>query len=203
MRTQILQRFKEGHLDYLVASDLAARGLDIESLPAVINLNIPQEYDFYLHRVGRTGRAGNKGAVYNLTNNSRELAYLNNHHQQIGLRLKPLEIVPLANMQTDAAMAEPWGKFLLSRGKRDRVGRGDILGFLVQSLGLEAQQVGTINILETHSIVDLPKSSLRHTKADLEELKIKGKTVKIRPYQVEEQQQRAKNIRDLKRDRRR
>ena len=65
-RTQALDAFKRGEIDFLVATDVAARGLDIVSLPCVINYDVPTHADDYVHRIGRTGRAGQEGRAFTL-----------------------------------------------------------------------------------------------------------------------------------------
>jgi superfamily II DNA/RNA helicase len=199
-RANILQRFRDGHIHFLVASDLAARGLDIESLPAVINLAIPEEYDFYLHRVGRTGRAGQKGAVYTLINSKREAAFLQNHHRLIGLPLKSLQVSP--HTPAEVPEGEKWVKYHLSRGKRDKVRKGDIAGLILNATDLSPDDIGTITIYDAYSLVDLPQRGFEQLQHQ-EELTIKGnKSFKIRKYQVEEAERKARSIKRLKKDRR-
>ncbi|MEZ4849182.1 MAG: DEAD/DEAH box helicase [Bacteroidia bacterium] len=202
-RDNILQRFKEGHIDYLVASDLAARGLDIPDLPAVINLSLPKEYDFYLHRVGRTGRAGNKGKVFNLISGDSDKIRLNNHHRSIGLAARTLEVEPATKSDHDFEEAMKWVKVHLSRGKRDKIRKGDIVGFLVNNSDLEADEVGTITIYESYSVVDLPQKGLDSLKKQGFDLKIKNKSIKVRRFQVEEQERKAQMVHKLKKDRKR
>ena len=200
-RANILNRFKEGHINYLVASDLAARGLDIPDLPAVINLAIPQEYDFYLHRIGRTGRAGNKGRVFNLLTSKAEVIRMKRHHGDIGLPIKTLELEAQENAVKTGNKSENWIKFHLSRGKRDKIRKGDVVGFLVNEAQLDADQIGTITIYESYTVVDLPQRVLEVLDSQ-SDLKIKGKTVKVRKYLLEEQQRKAKSVKRLKQDRR-
>ncbi len=66
VREQVLGRFRAGEIRVLVATDVAARGLDIDDVDAVINYDIPEEGEYYVHRIGRTGRAKHKGTAYNL-----------------------------------------------------------------------------------------------------------------------------------------
>ena len=201
-RLNILNRFQEGHIDYLVATDLAARGLDIDALPAVINLAIPEIFDYYLHRVGRTGRAGNKGKVFNLVASEKERLWLMNHHRFIDLPAKrlPLEAVDLS--QVKKSEEDRWVKYLFSRGKRDKIRKGDIVGFLVNQAELAADEIGTITIYETYSTVDLPQRAFEVLQSKEMPLKLKGKSLKIRKYKAEDQENRAKAVRQLKQDRR-
>ncbi|MEZ4828441.1 MAG: DEAD/DEAH box helicase [Bacteroidia bacterium] len=199
-RANILQRFKEGHINYLVASDLAARGLDIEDLPAVINLSIPKEYDFYLHRVGRTGRAGNKGEVFNLVRGEAEKVRLDNHHRVIGLALKPISIRTPEKPSTP--LDQRWIKVHISRGKRDKLMKGDIVGFMVNEASLTSEEIGTITIYDAYAIVDIPQQGFQTLRDQGDGLKIKGKSVKVRRFQQEEQERKDKSVEKLKKDRR-
>lgn len=201
-RKNILHRFKEDHIDFLVASDLAARGLDIPDLPAVINLSMPEEFDYYLHRIGRTGRAGNKGSVYNLILGDIEKAYMKNHHQKIELHILPIEINQNFVDKTEFQKNDKWVKFHLSRGKKDKIRKGDIVGFLLNlTEDLQAEEIGTITIFDQYAIVDLPLRAYEQLQKNEGPLKIKGKTVKVRKYQIEEQARRAQAVKKLLRDR--
>jgi ATP-independent RNA helicase DbpA len=201
-RQNILKRFKEKHINFLVASDLAARGLDVPELPAVINLNVPQEFDYYLHRVGRTGRAGRKGQVFNVIVSDIERIYLNKHHRDIGLKVEklPLEASDLKSLRVRET--DKWVKYHLSRGKRDKVRKGDIVGFLTNQAGLATDEIGTITLYEAYSIVDMPMRGFEALQALAEPLKLKGKSVKVRRFQLEEQERKAKAVQKLKQDRR-
>ncbi|MEM7372927.1 MAG: DEAD/DEAH box helicase [Bacteroidota bacterium] len=200
-RLNILRRFQEGHIDYLVATDLAARGLDIDALPAVINLAIPEIFDYYLHRVGRTGRAGNKGKVFNLVASDKERFWLTNHHQFIDLPVKRLPIEAADMSQVKTTEDEKWIKYLLSRGKRDKIRKGDIVGFLIHNAELTTDDIGTITIYDSYSTVDLPQRAYTLLSSREDPLKLKGKSLKIRKYQIEDQEKKAKAVRQLKQDR--
>jgi len=200
-RLNILKRFKEDHIDFLVASDLAARGLDIEALPAVINLSVPSEFEYYLHRVGRTGRAGAKGRVYTVLLSEMDKVFLSQHHRQIELPLNTLQVNPAETQALQTAVEDKWVKYHLSRGKRDKVRKGDIAGFLLNQTDLDASDIGTITIYDAYSIVDMPQRGY-HQLEYREDLKIKGKSLKIRRYQLEEQTRKAEAIKKLKKDRR-
>lgn len=65
-RTKVLDLFKSGQIDILVATDVAARGIDVDNIDAVFNFDLPQDTEYYVHRIGRTGRAGKSGRAYTL-----------------------------------------------------------------------------------------------------------------------------------------
>lgn len=200
-RANILNRFKSGHIDFLVASDLAARGLDIPDLPVVINLAMPEEFDFYLHRVGRTGRAGHKGKVYNLVLNRYEQQYMKNHHRLMELPISPLEVDVVDTQELEVDKADKWVKFHLSRGKQDKIRKGDVVGFLINEAQLEADEIGTITIYDSYAVVDMPLKGFQQLEQK-DKLTLKGKTVKVRKFQVEEQARKAQAVKRLLKDRR-
>jgi superfamily II DNA/RNA helicase len=95
-RNETLERFKDGKIDYLVASDVAARGLDIEDLPAVFNYDVPMHAEDYIHRIGRTGRAGRSGKAYTLATPS-DGVYVSSIEALIGTQIPRLNIEGFAN----------------------------------------------------------------------------------------------------------
>ena len=200
-RQNILKRFRDGHIHYLVASDLAARGLDIEDLPAVINMALPSEFDYYLHRVGRTGRAGRKGEVYNLVSSEIEAIRLKKHHKQIQLPIRSLEVTPWSRSEAQIASDHKWVKAHFSRGKKDKIRKGDIVGFLIHQTGVDPEAIGTITVYDSYSVVDLPQENLKQLASPADPLKIKGKSLKVRKFQLEEQERKARAIKRLKKDR--
>ncbi|MGN0695151.1 MAG: helicase-related protein, partial [Oscillospiraceae bacterium] len=72
-RTQVLNAFKSGRINILIATDVAARGIDVDNVDAVFNYDIPQDNEYYIHRIGRTGRAGKSGAAYTLVSGRRQV----------------------------------------------------------------------------------------------------------------------------------
>lgn len=80
-RTQVMERFKTGRTPILIATDVAARGIDVDNVDAVFNFDIPQDYEYYIHRIGRTARAGKSGTAFTLTN-GRKQAYQMREIQQ-------------------------------------------------------------------------------------------------------------------------
>ncbi len=199
-RENIMRRFKEDHIDFLIASDLAARGLDIVDLPAVINFSVPKELDFYMHRIGRTGRAGNKGMIFNLISGIIEDAELSGYHRYLQIGQEPLEIEPIGNRKiADDDLKRI--KLHLSRGSEDKIRKADIAGFLINSGSTDADDIGTITIYDSYSIADIPLMTLENLLAQEESLKIKGKSVKIRKFGQEEEVNKASALKELLRQR--
>ena len=72
-RTQVLNAFKSGRLNILIATDVAARGIDVDDVDAVFNYDIPQDNEYYIHRIGRTGRAGRSGTAYTIVSGRKQV----------------------------------------------------------------------------------------------------------------------------------
>ena len=85
-RTQVMNSFKNGRCNILIATDVAARGIDVKGVDAVFNYDLPQDHEYYIHRIGRTGRAGHDGVAISFCE-SEELAYLKDIQKLIGLEI--------------------------------------------------------------------------------------------------------------------
>lgn len=91
-RTQIMNAFKKGNTDILVATDVAARGIDVEGIEAVFNYDIPQDMEYYVHRIGRTGRAGKSGKSFTFVTGRREIRELINIQNFIKAKIKLMPV---------------------------------------------------------------------------------------------------------------
>ena len=104
-RTRVLTSFKENKINILIASDVAARGIDVNDIEIVFNFDIPQTHEYYVHRIGRTGRAGKKGIAYTFANGRRqlndliEIARLTNSDIKEGKLPKKLELIESLSTQ--------------------------------------------------------------------------------------------------------
>ncbi|MCL4105618.1 UNVERIFIED_CONTAM: hypothetical protein GTU68_057493 [Idotea baltica] len=191
-RAAIMKRFKTKQVEFLVATDLAARGLDVEKLPAVINFSFPDDIEIYLHRCGRTGRAGEKGKVFNLTSSNKEEIIVRSFHEEFQIALKTVQVKPIGKMDIKGEGGR-LVKVHLNRGKRDKIGAGDVVGFLTQTTGVPADQIGTIAVYDSYILVDLEASVYREL-GDAEEHKIKGKKVKATKYSLADQKRKAQAV---------
>ena len=191
-RAAIMSRFKNKQVEFLVATDLAARGLDVERLPAVINYSFPDDIEVYLHRCGRTGRAGVRGAVYNLVGSKKEEIIAKSFHEQFDIRIKSLEVQPVS--KEDIRIADDRIiKVHLNRGKRDKIRKGDVVGFVVNAGGVDADQIGTIAVYEQYTLVDIPESGLEVMEM-MDSLQVKGKTVKVSRFSLEDQRRKSEAV---------
>ena len=92
IRTRVIQNFKSGKLDILIATDVAARGLDVEDVEVVINFDIPQDVEYYIHRIGRTGRAGKTGVAFSLVTGRKQVFELRTIEKMINTKIKYRDI---------------------------------------------------------------------------------------------------------------
>ena len=176
-RDEVLLRFANRSLRVLVASDVAARGLDVKELACVVNYEVPADPDVYLHRIGRTARAGSTGLALSLVT-PREMhraLQLESHH---GLRLQwraaqPVEVdgkaVPQAAMRT----------LRIEVGRSDKLRAGDILGALTGEAGLPAAAVGKIDILARRAYVAVRREQAERALAALRRGRIKGRSFRV------------------------
>jgi len=176
-RDQTMVRFANKSITVLVATDVAARGLDIDALDAVFNFQLPHEPETYVHRIGRTGRAGSKGMAFTLHNgNEYQLTRLSDF---IGYRIssEPLPAISLLNRRPDKA---PMATLQIGGGKKQKLRPGDILGALTAGSGISGQQVGKIHIFGHWSYVAVNRGSVKIALKKLGEGKLKGRSFRIR-----------------------
>lgn len=122
-RNETLERFKDGKIDYLVASDVAARGLDIDDLPAVFNYDVPMHAEDYIHRIGRTGRAGRSGSAYTLATPA-DGVYVEAIEKLIGNTIPRLDFEGFANVNLEEGDGRKRGRSKRSSGASSGGGRG-------------------------------------------------------------------------------
>ena len=177
-REEVLVRFANRSCNVLVASDVAARGLDIDDIGAVVNYELPTDADTYLHRVGRTGRAGRDGLALSLVaEKERGRAALIEQRQGSPIRYQRIEAldgkprgVPQAAMVT----------LRIDAGRTDKLRPGDIVGALTGDAGgLPKDAIGKIAVFPTRSYVAIVRKEGDHALAQLRSGKIKGRKFRV------------------------
>jgi len=175
-RERVLIRFANGSSRVLIATDVAARGLDIKSLALVVNLELAWDPEVHLHRIGRTGRAGEKGvAVSFVAPDGMARAHaLEDYLQQ------KLNWVAAATLKGRAAQALPAAMMTLciDGGRKAKMRPGDILGALTGEAGFSADQIGKIDLTPSHAYVAIAAAQAKKALIRLKEGKIKGKSVR-------------------------
>jgi ATP-independent RNA helicase DbpA len=176
-RDQTLVRFANRSTSILVATDVAARGLDIDALDAVINFHIPHDPEIYIHRIGRTGRAGSRGMAFTLySENEYKMTMLSDYIER-KIEAEPL---PPVSVLDSKAMKPPMATLQIGGGKKQKVRPGDILGALTGEHGIAGKQVGKINILDNWAYVAVSRDVVKPALKKLSEGKLKGRTFRVR-----------------------
>ncbi len=174
-RDEVLIQFANQSCTVLVATDVAARGLDIAELPLVLNVELPHQVDVYTHRIGRTGRVDQKGLALSLFD-EQDSAFMKAAEQRFGTL--PLTELPPASGAAPVQSA-PMRTIVIIGGKRDKMRPGDILGALTGDVGLTKDQVGKINVGMVVTHVALERKTAQRTLQRLEQAGIKGKRFKM------------------------
>lgn len=176
-RDETLVQFANGSCRLLVATDVAARGLDIEALPLVIAYELPAEPEVHVHRIGRTGRAGAAGKALALFT-EREAGRIGKIEALTGQAL-PQQPLP-GSGQGSGMQAPRWQTLVIDGGRKDKLRPGDLLGALTGVGELNAQQVGQIDIFPTRSYVALDRAVIRDAQKRLAGGRIKARRFRIR-----------------------
>jgi ATP-independent RNA helicase DbpA len=174
-RDQVLIRFVNQSCSILVATDVAARGLDIKELPAVINYELAFEHDVHIHRIGRTGRAGHKGLALSLTTSADEerISLIQENLKALFVWGDPAKLVA----SPTTILVPEMVTVCLDAGRKDKIRPGDILGALTKDAGLPGDAIGKIDISALCSYVAIHKSQVDQAYRYLQNGKLKGRKV--------------------------
>ncbi|MFJ4065366.1 ATP-dependent RNA helicase DbpA [Pseudomonas sp. NPDC089996] len=177
-RDQVLTMFANRSSSVLVATDVAARGLDIDGLDMVINVELARDAEIHVHRVGRTGRAGEKGIAVSL------VAPAEGHRAQAieDLQKSPLRWDQLDSLknQGGAPLLPLMSTLCIAAGRKDKLRPGDILGALTGDAGIPGKQVGKIAIFDFQAFVAVERPLAKQAMQRLNSGKIKGRSLKVR-----------------------
>ena len=238
-RDRVMEGFRKGKTEILVATDVAARGIDVEEVEAVFNYDLPQDDEYYVHRIGRTGRAGRSFSfvtgkeVYKLKEIQRycktkiyaqkvpslddvantkmdklmetinriiEEEDLTTYFQMIQAEVNDSDYTSMdiaaallklcsgtkeedsADMFEDTGAEEPgMVRLFINIGKKHKAKPGDILGALAGESGLPGKVVGTIDMYDKYTFVEVPREYARDILNAMDHAKIKGKSVAVEP----------------------
>ncbi len=178
-RDEVLVRFANHSCAVLVATDVAARGLDIAALPLVVSYDIAHDPDTHTHRIGRTGRAGESGVAITLCT-ARERPKAGNIEDAMGgpLSWRPLKLAPPRGKTLHLA---PMKTLVIDAGRQDKLRPGDILGALTGEAGLDAKDIGKIDVFATRAYVAISRALASKALERLRAGRIKGRNFRVRP----------------------
>ena len=196
-RISAMKSFKRGEFPILAATDVAARGIHIDDITHIINYDVPMEKESYVHRIGRTGRAGRGGTAISLVF-PWEFKFLHQIEEYIGLNIEE-KIIPdtkeaengkdnfekkikskpklkedkSENLNTDIT------KLYINSGKKKKLRPGDIVGAITGIEGIKGEDIGIIDILDYISYVEILNGKGELVLKELQHTPIKGKIVKV------------------------
>jgi superfamily II DNA/RNA helicase len=168
-RDSALSKFRNGTTNVLITTDLASRGLDIANIRYIVHYHLPLTEDAFTHRNGRTARMEASGtAILILSEEEKLPAYIHENVEQINL--------PEENVLPEKPK---WATLFIAAGKKDKVNKVDIVGFLSNKAQLKKDDIGLIEVKDFFSFVAIRKSKMNHTLHVIKDQKIKNKKVKM------------------------
>lgn len=196
-RLEVMNDFKRGEFHYLIATDVAARGIDIDNITHVINYDLPLEKESYVHRTGRTGRAGRKGKAITFVTPFED-RFLQEIEEYIGFEIPMIDAPTkeeVANKQADfeakkneeptikKAKNEKLNKQIMklyfNGGKKKKLRAVDFVGTIAKIEGVTAEDIGIITIMDTFSYVEILNDKGRLVLERMKKTPIKGKSLKV------------------------
>lgn len=246
-RDRVMQGFRTGKTEILVATDVAARGIDVDEVEAVFNYDLPQDDEYYVHRIGRTGRAGREGRAFSFVSGkevyklkeiqrycktkiyAQKVPSLNDvantkmenilddverviEQEELDMMINAIEErvnnseftamdMAAAFLKICCGMTEDnknteendWEfgdtgagedgmvRLFINIGKKQRVRPGDILGAIAGESGMDGKLIGTIDMYDKYTFVEVPREYAREVLNAMKNVKIKGKTVAVEP----------------------
>jgi len=177
-RDQVLVQFANKSSSILIATDVAARGLDIKDLHAVINFELSPDAEVHIHRIGRTGRAGNEGLALSMFTASE--APKVNAIEDYQKSPVVIEEISSLKIQDDFKLNPPMVTLCINAGRKNKIRAGDILGALTKNTNLTGNKIGKIDIFDIISYVAVEFSIAKQALNILSEGKIKGRKFRVR-----------------------
>jgi ATP-independent RNA helicase DbpA len=179
-RDQVMIQFANRSCNVLVATDVAARGLDVADLTAVINVDVSPDPEVHIHRIGRTGRAGAQGLALTLASMD-EMGYIGRIEQMQGRESQWRSLSELTGAaHPGRPNPAPMATLQIVGGRKEKIRAGDVLGALTGEAGFQKEQVGKINVNEFSTYVAVKADIAREAVKRLSAGRIKGKSVKVR-----------------------
>ena len=170
-REAALYRFSNGSVNVLVATDLASRGLDIPNIQNIIHYHMPESEEGYIHRVGRTARWDKQGRAFFITGLEEHIPdYVEGEVENFQL--------PTSDLKPQSPRM---ATLYIGKGKKDKVSKGDIVGFLCKKGGLQADEIGRIDVTDRYTYVAVKREKLQQVIRQTQGEKIKGIKTIIEP----------------------
>lgn len=245
IRTKVMDSFRQGKIDVLVATDVAARGIDVDDIEAVFNYDIPQDEEYYVHRIGRTGRAGRAGRSFTFVTGRKQVRELRDIQNYTNSKIQFMKVPSGSDVEEtknnkfaeqlkeildeggldkymkviDKLMEEDYSsidiaaamvkilignnentepeykekdlensggepgmvRLFINVGRKDKIGPGDIVGAIAGETGIKGKLIGSIDIFDKYTFVEVPRENAREVLEIMKNNQIKGKKINIEP----------------------
>ncbi|MFA7149673.1 MAG: DEAD/DEAH box helicase [Candidatus Methanomethylophilaceae archaeon] len=190
-REKVIKELKDDEIDLLIATDVAARGLDIDDIGYVINYDMPDTVDAYIHRIGRTGRAGKEGIAVSFVTSDEE-HFVKEFELRTGMPIERREVPNEEGMKDTVRrvvdydqLADVFGmvKFEVNLGKDDGYGRVSLAEFIIRNARIRDAAIGRIQVGSGSSVVEVHRDYANRMTMDLPRCKHKGKSITVRVVQ--------------------
>lgn len=196
-RTAVMEDFRKGRLRYLVATDVAARGIDVDNVTHVVNYDVPEEKESFIHRTGRTGRAGKTGIALTLVtpNEERSWQAVQDFAQQEITEINPpsarfvqhhkatfekkLQERPVIKQARNRELNKDITKVYFNGGKKKKLRAIDFVGTLTNLPDVDADDIGIITIQENVTYIEILNGKGPHVISEMQNRTVKGKALKV------------------------
>jgi ATP-independent RNA helicase DbpA len=177
-RDQVLTQFAGKSSSILIATDVAARGLDVKELAAVINFELSRDPEVHIHRIGRTARAGSKGLAVSLftVSERRQLQAIEEYQGSVAKIATATTLTEPANFK----LYPPMVTLFVNGGRKDKIRAGDLLGALTASDEITGAQIGKITLFDKIAYVAVEQKAAKLALTVLADGKIKGRKFRVR-----------------------
>ncbi len=191
-REKVIRDFKEDKVDILIATDVAARGLDIDDISYVVNYDMPEDVDTYIHRIGRTGRAGKEGVAISFITSEEEYL-IKEFELRTGMRIEERDVPEAEEGTRDTIrrvvdydqISDVFGmcRFEVNLGKNDGMGKVSLADFIIRSAKIRDFAIGKIEVGPDSSVVEVHKDFGNRMLMDLPKVRFNGKRINVKVAQ--------------------
>jgi ATP-dependent RNA helicase DeaD len=195
-RDGVMLGFKGGRVPILVATDVAARGLDISTVTHVVNFDVPRSPDVYVHRIGRTGRVGRSGRAITFVEpkQEKELEAIEKHvgiaitTWEPGAHVAPKKMVDKPPRHTKPKIKhngdEPYAKLIVSGGRSAGIEVADLVGAVTRAAAVDGESVRNVKVLEHFAFLSVPASDAERIAEAIDGERVRGRRIRVEPAKV-------------------
>jgi ATP-dependent RNA helicase DeaD len=195
-RDGVMLGFKGGRVPILVATDVAARGLDISTVTHVVNFDVPRSPDIYVHRIGRTGRVGRSGRAITFVEprQEKELEAIERHTGvkvspwEAGATVEPAAVVEKPKRHTKPQLKhngdEPYAKLIVSGGRSAGIEVADLVGAVTRAASVDGEAVRNVKVLEHFAFLSVPAQDAERIAAAVDGERVRGRRIRVEPAKV-------------------